>query len=138
MLKWTGALLFLAASAAGAQENIFSTNTSNNSASVTDGQTFVPLPATGSLGPNTFNTGANSAPRTMIYDPIRTQVYVVNTAGQTVVAIDPILMTTKSVLAPGLAGPLSMAAMSADGRYLYAAGGSTIAGRIGIFQYDLN
>jgi len=140
MRKWVWALLAAAtaASPAWAQENIFSSNTTNSTVSVTDGQTFVPLPTTASLGPNTISTGANSQPRSMFYDPIRTQVYAVNTTGGSVVAIDPLRFTTKTLIPTGLAGPLSMATMSPDGRFLYVAGGSSVAGRIGIFRIDLD
>ncbi|HEV3027981.1 MAG TPA: hypothetical protein VG457_10440 [Planctomycetota bacterium] len=136
-LLWVVPALLIPGSA-WAQENIFSTNTSSGTVSVTDGQTFVPLPATASFGPNPINMGANSSPSSIIYDPIRTRVYVVNTSAGTVVAIDPTNFTTTSISPATLASGLSMAAMSQDGRWLFAAGLDSNSGMYGIFQFDLD
>src|SRR5579859_1328366 len=121
-----------------AQENIFSTNTSSGTVSVTDGQTFVPLPTTGSFGPNPINMGANSSPSSILYDPIRSQVLVVNLTAGTVVAINPLTFATTSISPPTLVGALSMAALSQDGRWLFAAGGDSKTGMFGVFQFDLD
>ncbi|HVR85014.1 MAG TPA: hypothetical protein VMU54_11930, partial [Planctomycetota bacterium] len=136
-LLWVVPALLIQGSA-WAQENIFSTNTSSGTVSVTDGQTFVPLPPTASFGPNPINMGANSSPSSLFYDPIRTLLYVVNTGTGTVAAIDPTNFTTTSISPPTLSGGLSMAAMSQDGRWLFAAGLDSKSGMYGIFQFDLN
>src|SRR6516162_980374 len=91
------AAALLVAGLAWSQENIFSTSTSGNAVSVTDGQTFQPLPTIAAEGPNQISTGANSAPRSIFYDPIRKKVWAVNTGGASVTAIDPMIMTPVTV-----------------------------------------
>ena len=146
MKKLLCAALFLplAATAAWSQENIFSADTGSNGVSVADAQTLTPLPQSGTTagteGPNLIGTGAGSAPRDIFYDTARKLVYVVNGGDTSISTIDPMTFTVTQKYTPkNVGGNFSESARSADGRYLYVAGGNTSPSvMLGIYQFDLN
>jgi len=143
-LLWATLTTALAAASAWSQENIFSTDTSNNSVSVSNAQTLTPLPPSGTTagteGPNTIGTGAGSAPRDLFYDATRKLVYVINSGDLSISTIDPMtFVVTKKYTPPNAGGNFSESARSADGRFLYVAGGNTSPSlMLGIYRFDLD
>lgn len=136
MNRLSAVLLFLglAASVARAQENMFSTHPGSNTVTVVDAQKFAALPTTGAFGPNPIAT--TGSPQTILHDAARGQIYIISTTGGTVMAYDTLRFTSKSVTPPNLTGPLTTGTM--DSRYLYAVGTDTVAGKVGVYRFDLD
>jgi hypothetical protein len=132
IVSFAVASLVLAASAALAQENMFSTHPGSNTVTVVDAQKFADLPTTGAFGPNPIATAVS--PQTILHDAARGQIYVISAGGT--MAYDTLRFTSRSVTPATLTGPLTTGTM--DSKYLYAVGADTAAGKVGVYRFDLD